>query len=344
MEPRTTALDGLRGVAALAVVFYHVGLIRSQSFFSQGYIAVDLFFLLSGLVVGAAYEKRFASGLGPAAYMWIRIRRLYPIMAIGVLLGLASVSFRTDPLNPLRDAAAQLAFIPVFGRSTFAFPLNWVEWSLWFEFFINGAHALAWRWLSTPVLALVTAGSAIALIVVDRRYGGLLVGYGPTVFGAGFVRVAASFALGLLIFRVRDGLPRLRVPYPVTLAVCGLVLFAPKLVPDAAVVLLLWPVVVVAALNAKPRGWIGRVARVAGAVSYPLYAIHLPLLLIGADLLGGIGSHAVKLAGWGVVMTVILGVAWVLARWMEPGYPRAGKGPAGGAPGRVATSVGSGET
>ena len=58
-------LDGLRGVAALMVICYHIFEAFATSpldqHFNHGYLAVDFFFLLSGFVVGYAYDNRLRS-------------------------------------------------------------------------------------------------------------------------------------------------------------------------------------------------------------------------------------------------------------------------------------------
>ena len=77
-QPHIAILDGLRGIAALAVLAHHVGLMRNQSgLFSHAYLAVDFFFLLSGFVMGFAYESRMADGLSFVSFMRMRLGRLY---------------------------------------------------------------------------------------------------------------------------------------------------------------------------------------------------------------------------------------------------------------------------
>lgn len=62
-KPRYEILDGLRGVAALVVVCYHLiecyPAEQVNKFFSHGYLAVDFFFALSGFVLGYAYDDRW---------------------------------------------------------------------------------------------------------------------------------------------------------------------------------------------------------------------------------------------------------------------------------------------
>ena len=62
-KPHYDILDGLRGVAALLVVVFHLCEAHATSHFDQllnhGYLAVDFFFALSGFVIGYAYDDRW---------------------------------------------------------------------------------------------------------------------------------------------------------------------------------------------------------------------------------------------------------------------------------------------
>src|ERR1700761_6004380 len=78
------ALDGLRGVAAIAVMLHHFRPLTAPWLFAHGYLAVDLFFLLSGFVIAHAYDARFRKGLGVPAFLVIRLIRLWPMIAFGV--------------------------------------------------------------------------------------------------------------------------------------------------------------------------------------------------------------------------------------------------------------------
>lgn len=91
---RYEILDGLRGVAALLVIWYHVFEAFATSpvdqRFNHGYLAVDFFFVLSGFVIGHAYDGRWKRGMTPGRFILRRIIRLQPMVIIGVLLGVIS--------------------------------------------------------------------------------------------------------------------------------------------------------------------------------------------------------------------------------------------------------------
>ena len=58
---RLPTLDAMRGTASLAVVLYHLGF--AGTFAAHGYLAVDFFFLLSGVVITRAYQGKLERGM-----------------------------------------------------------------------------------------------------------------------------------------------------------------------------------------------------------------------------------------------------------------------------------------
>src|ERR1041385_8149717 len=85
---RFEALDLLRGLAALAVVAFHVPHIPGTlSLAPRGYLAVDLFFALSGFVLAYAYGAELARGGNIRRFMVQRLIRLYPLYLIALLAG-----------------------------------------------------------------------------------------------------------------------------------------------------------------------------------------------------------------------------------------------------------------
>ena len=90
---RLLALDGLRGLAALLVVFYHIGWpnhLTNSNFVRNGYLAVDLFFILSGFVIFQNYADRIGSMKDARDFMCLRFFRIYPLHFVTLAL-LASV-------------------------------------------------------------------------------------------------------------------------------------------------------------------------------------------------------------------------------------------------------------
>ncbi|MDD4761009.1 MAG: acyltransferase, partial [Bacteroidaceae bacterium] len=92
-KPHYELLDGLRGVAALLVVWYHVfeGFATTplDQYFNHGYLAVDFFFILSGFVIGYAYDDRWKT-IKTKDFFKRRLIRLHPLVIFGVILGAVS--------------------------------------------------------------------------------------------------------------------------------------------------------------------------------------------------------------------------------------------------------------
>ena len=80
---RFLTLDALRGVGAIAVMAGHAGIVLGAYMPPFMYLAVDMFFVLSGFVLAHAYDRKFAEGLSVGAFLKARIARLYPIYLSG---------------------------------------------------------------------------------------------------------------------------------------------------------------------------------------------------------------------------------------------------------------------
>ena len=103
-KPHYALLDGLRGVAALLVVWYHIfegyqfaGGKPTIDFINHGYLAVDFFFVLSGFVIGYAYDDRWGKSLNTGKFFVRRLIRLHPMVIMGALIG--TISFALTGLE-----------------------------------------------------------------------------------------------------------------------------------------------------------------------------------------------------------------------------------------------------
>lgn len=233
-KPHYDLLDGLRGVAALLVVVYHVfegfsfaeltngagdGLIRT---FNHGYLAVDFFFMLSGFVLSYAYDDRFRS-MSLGSFFKRRLIRLHPMLLVGVLIGATTfliqgaVTWSGEAVAPQWIALSALLacfMIPALPGVGYevrgngeAFPLNGPSWSLFFEYIGNILYALILRRLNKAWLAVVVAltglGWAWFALTNVSGYGSMGVGWtiDSVNFGGGMLRMLFPFALGMLLAR-----------------------------------------------------------------------------------------------------------------------------------------------
>lgn len=236
-KPHYAILDGLRGVAALVVIWYHVfeGFATSplDQKFNHGYLAVDFFFILSGFVVGYAYDDRWrkrpgnasgvCGGMGIKDFLKRRLVRLHPMVMLGSVLGavtfLIQGSVQWDGTH-VPFGAVMLAMllgmflIPAYPGAPYEvrgnnemYPLNGPSWSLFFEYIGNILYALVLRRLSTRWLSVVVAVSGLGLAGYAvgglSGFGHLGVGWSLTDLNlpGGFLRLMFSFGVGLLMSR-----------------------------------------------------------------------------------------------------------------------------------------------
>ena len=234
-KPHFALLDGLRGVAALAVLWYHVnegfafaeatngagdGIIRS---FNHGYLAVDFFFILSGFVIAYAYDDRWNQGLTIGNFLKRRLIRLHPMLIAGAIIG--AITFLVQGGVTWSGESVSLAqvllclgltflFIPSVPGGSYEvrgngelFPLNGPYWSLFFEYIGNLLYGLLLRRLSTKVLAVFVALLGITFFWFATcnisEYGSIGVGWTlDTVnFCGGLLRMLFPFSLGMLLSR-----------------------------------------------------------------------------------------------------------------------------------------------
>lgn len=304
-QDRLPGLDALRGIAAVCVVVYHA----FWSPVTRGYLAVDLFFMLSGYVMARTYEARLLgrSEFGPAAFLWQRWCRLWPIMSVGTLLGLALISTRV-PLEPSVSAVLflSLMFIPVLAGNDL-FPLNPPSWSITYELLANAAHALVLAHLRTQYLVLIAAACVVPLYASIGIHDEMP-GARPWTVGPGVFRIILSYTIGIILCRRWNDAPPKVMHWGWAVGVLPVILIAAPLAPwsratfDVAFVLLVCPVLMVSSLQATRTP---RFFAVLGALSFPLYAVHQPILL-GVERWFGLHQ------AWGIVPAFV--VAWVVMR------------------------------
>ncbi len=325
MKNHLPTLDGLRGVAALAVVGSHFENLSGINLHLQAAgAAVDFFFILSGFIIAQAYEQRLADGLGWRAYIGLRLARLYPAILGGAVVGLAMSAWAGEALD--LGLTAQFLLLPVLSGPAVhggeLFPLNGPQWSLFWELAVNGLHAVVSRWLTIPVLVAIVTLSAGALVVTGLNYGSLDAGWSRTNLWGGPPRVMFGFFMGVLIFQLQArGWSPPPLPHPLialTLVVC-LFRWFPRwggfAARDIIKVVVVLPALVAFAARARISGpWLGS-ARYLGVISYPLYAIHVPLLRGFEVLLGRLFDTPPPGAWW-----LALGATLALAALFERLY------------------------
>ena len=336
---RFTVLDGLRGIAALFIVTRHTWQFWQFSVF-RSYLAVDLFFMLSGFVLAHAYGDRLARGeLGVGRFLLLRWIRLYPVYAASVLLNAAIALTRTQiqvnyPAESIGGVlgmtTSALLGLPYPGASqlhpTVLFPLNTVYWSLFFEVIVSGLFAASIRSATPRRIAATVIASGVGLLLCARAHHNLDIGFtwGWISLTGGFSRSVFEFTLGIVLYRLWQRTSETR---PSRWALIGIAIpCSAMLIPslghwdwtvDLACIGFVFP----AAILAASRTDVGRSCRwlaILGTASYPLYLLHKPV----GDLVGYVlHGYASRLAPWsGMVLLsgLVAGAFWIERNWDLP--------------------------
>lgn len=318
-KPHYDLLDGLRGVAALLVVWYHVyegyafaGGSDTIGGINHGYLAVDFFFILSGFVIGYAYDDRWAKSLTLKDFFKRRLIRLHPMVIMGAVLGLITFliqgSVKWDGTHVaistvMLSLLCSLFFIPAIPEASYdvrgngeMFPLNGPSWSLFFEYIGNILYALFIRRLSTKALTVVVflMGVALAAFASLNVSGYGNIGVGWTLDGVNFIggllRMLFPFSMGMLLSRNFKPI-KIRGAF----WICSIILLGLFSVPylegtdpicinglyESFCIIIVFPILI----------WLGasgtttdikstKICKFLGDISFPLYIIHYPFMYL----------------------------------------------------------------
>ncbi len=315
-RPRYHLLDGLRGVAAMFVIWYHFfeGFATSpvDQMLNHGYLAVDFFFILSGFVIGYAYDQRWKKGMTFGNFFLRRVIRLHPMVIFSVVFGaiayLIQGSVRWDgtpmPLSMLLlSLLLGLFLIPaipgtgadVRGNNEM-FPLNGPSWSLFFEYIGSILYGIWLHRLSVKGLRAVVAVSALCVagVSLGNMSGDYHLGVGWSLsdygFFGGFFRMSFSFALGLLMSRTHRPM-KIRGAFWICTAILAIVLPMPYIgatsMPwlnacyDLLCLFIVFPAVVYIGASGQTTDPTSTgICNFLGELSYPVYIIHYPIMYL----------------------------------------------------------------
>ena len=310
-------LDGLRGVAALMVIWYHV--FEGFAFASNsaietlnhGYLAVDFFFILSGFVIGYAYDDRWGKSLTMKDFFKRRLIRLHPMVIMGAVLGAITFciqgSVQWDGTHIaismiMLSLLCTIFFIPAMPGVGYEvrgngemFPLNGPCWSLFFEYIGNILYALFIRRLSNKALTVfvVLLGVALAAFAVFNvsTYGNIGVGW--TLDGVNFLggslRMLFPFSLGMLMSRNFKPMKVKGAFWICTIALIALfsVPYLEGLEPlcmngvyEAFCVIVAFPIILWIGASGTTDKQSTKICKFLGDISYPVYVIHYPLMYL----------------------------------------------------------------
>ncbi|MDO5571211.1 MAG: acyltransferase [Bacteroidales bacterium] len=314
-KPHYNLLDGLRGVAALMVIWYHVfeGFATSPTDqkFNHGYLAVDFFFILSGFVIGYAYDDRWKS-MKPKDFFKRRLIRLHPMVILGAIFGAITFyiqgSVKWDGSSVgismiMLALLANLFLIPsapggaseVRGNGEM-YPLNGPSWSLFFEYIGNILYALFIRRLSTKALTVlvILSGASLASFALFNMSGYGHIGVGWTLADynllGGFLRMMFAFSIGMLMSRKFKP-----VKIKGAFWICSLFVIALLSMPyigdettpwmngiyDSVCAILIFPILVYLGASGTTTDIKStKICKFLGDISYPLYVVHYPFMYL----------------------------------------------------------------
>lgn len=355
-KPRYELLDGLRGVAAFAVIWYHFfeafATTPVDQRMNHGYLAVDFFFVLSGFVIGYAYDGRWRNnGMSAGQFMLRRVIRLHPLVIFSLVLGAIAYmiqgSVRWDgtpmPISMLLLAMLLGLFLIPVPAGTNAdvrgngemFPLNGPSWSLFFEYIGSILYAVWLHKLSRKALTAVTVLSGIGLTMIllcnSSGFYHLGVGWSMAEWGflGGFLRLSFSFSIGLLMSRNFKKF-RIRGAFWICSALILAILSCPYVstndnpsilnaVYDCICTLIAFPAIVyIGACGTTTDKISTKLCDFSGKLSYPIYIIHYPVMYL---FYGWIWNNGLNFDSvWPVCTGIFLGLilfAWAVMKWYD---------------------------
>ena len=310
-KPHYDLLDGLRGVAAITVVWFHIFEAFATSHLDQrinhGYLAVDFFFVLSGFVIGYAYDDRWGK-MKTKDFIKRRVIRLHPMVVMGAIIGAVMFYWQGCPVWDVSKVTIGALVMATFINALLLpatpgteirglgemYPLNGPGWSLFFEYIGNILYALFIHKFSTRVLAVLVflAGCGLALFAIGGPYGDICAGFSltGTEFTAGSLRLLFSFSAGLLLFRIFKPVKVKGAFWICSLSIIAL-LSVPRLggaeylwmhgVYDTVCFAVFFPFLVYLGASGKTTDkYTTRICKFLGDISYPLYMVHYPFIYL----------------------------------------------------------------
>ena len=322
-KPRYEILDGLRGVASVIVVIFHIFESYSAGpayqFINHGYLAVDFFFVLSGFVIGYAYDDRWGK-MGTWGFFKRRLVRLHPMVVFGTVVGICFYYLGQCGLFPLIGNIPAWKVILAFVMGCLMIPcgprmdirgwgefntFNGPNWSLTWEYLGNILYAFIFRRLPNIILGILVAAAGFLTLdlCLNMNVFGLLTearnsqmytpigGWSLTSEQVyiGLTRLFYPFLAGLLLSRIGKRI-RIQGGFWWCSVILAVVLSIPCVggegsilngIYNAFCIIVIFPLIVMIGAGSVINGAKGnRICDFLGQISYPLYITHYPLMYV----------------------------------------------------------------
>lgn len=331
-KPHFLILDGLRGVAAVLVVLFHIfeahAANKAGQMINHGYLAVDFFFMLSGFVIGYAYDDRWPK-LNFKQFALRRIVRLQPMIVLGMVVGAILVFFQSSPVFPKIESAnvwqvlvlmfVGVTLLPVPPSIEFRgwdemHPLNGPAWSLFFEYIANILYGLFFRKLSNKQLLFFVLIAAILLFHMAITRGDMIGGWTLSSEGLyiGFTRLFYPFLMGLLLSRIGKHFHIKHAFFYCSLSI-AILLSLPRFgdvsqiwingLYESIVIVFIFPFIILLGAGGTIKTKLSnKLCHFLGDISYPLYITHYPLIYIYFTVI--YNNHYSLVQAWPIALAV----------------------------------------
>lgn len=329
------AFDGLRGLAAISVVLFHIGhWLNVPWLAANSDLAVGFFFCLSGYVMVLAYGRKLEQGISFISFVRIRLIRLMPIIVLGLCISFLYVLMRVfvkhenvAPVALVLSFALGLVNLPYLNAPAVIggpeiFPLNGPQYSLFLEIVAN------FVWAGVRRLNGLIASFSLAVLCYGVVLWDGIGGDESRTFWLGFPRVGASFFLGIALFhfdkRYLQKLSWGAVVWPTVfftgVAIMLVTFFWPVNVPALGTwfwIPLLSPLLILSGAKVRLSGTLRSLSLLGGALSYPIYALHYPLFCWINGIYQIIMAHRdVRIEG-PLILVAVLGLSYLALRFVD---------------------------
>lgn len=286
----------MRGIAAIFVLIFHTSSYWSGFTFYHSYLAVDMFFLLSGFVIGHAYEEKLARGsISTKEFVLIRLVRLYPMYFIAGLFALVVSLLKyyidqSESSSYLTSLISSYVLMVFFLPSSLAggiyfFPLNGPCWSIFYELIINFIYAFFRLTLNNKTILSIIFVLACLMVGLAFLHGKLDAGntWRYTSIAAGLTRSGFGVFLGIYLNRQgKNSYSSLTLPSWTVIILMSLAFMMPDLKSinglfDLCAVFFIFPFCVVVAARCKSGEITNSIFKLLGQASYPVYLLHVPI-------------------------------------------------------------------